>query len=99
MIDTVPATSPEGPLATFRHVVQATAQRGAGAKVTYIYTGGSWTQSRGAGGLDKWTSEQQPHTGQVKLTKWRWEVEKEVLEGESLWCHPSVPARYGWGKG
>lgn len=82
MIDTVPATSPEVPIATYKHVAQASSKRGAGAKITYIYTGGSWTQSRGPGGLDKWTSEQTPHSGQVKLTAWRWEVEKEVLAGE-----------------
>lgn len=83
MIDTVPCTSPEIPLATYKHVAKASASRGAGSKITYIYTGGSWTQSRGMGGLDKWTSEQQPHSGEIKLTAWRWEVEKVVLEGES----------------
>lgn len=88
VIDTVPSTSPEVPLATYKHVVEVTASRGAGAKVTYIYTGGSWTQSRGMGGLDNWTSEQQPHSGQVKLTAWRWEVEKVVLECESAMDDP-----------
>lgn len=92
MIDTVPATSPDVPLATYKHVVKATSKRGAGAKITYIYTGGSWTQSRGPGGLDKWTSEQTPHSGQVKLTAWRWEVEKEVLECRYPVSRRSAPA-------
>lgn len=34
---------------------------------------------KGTGGLESWTDERQPHTGQHMLTAWQWEVEKEVL--------------------
>jgi len=57
--------------------------RDPGARLTYIYTGGSWVHSRGTGGLETWTDERQPHSGQNKLTAWRWEVEKEVLSSTS----------------
>lgn len=83
VIDTIPATSPEVPLATFNHVLALNKDRPDGAKVTFIYTGGSWVHSRGSGGLESWTDERQPHTGRNKLTAWRWEVEKEVLKSMS----------------
>lgn len=66
-------------LATFHHDMSLIASRPPGAKLTYIYTGGSWVHSRGTGGLESWTDERQPHSGRNKLTSWRWEVEKEVL--------------------
>lgn len=82
VIDTVPATSPDAPLATFDAVVKLTQNRPIGSKLTYIYTGGSWVHARGAGGLDKWTDERQPYGGAVELTQWRWKVEEKVLACE-----------------
>lgn len=35
--------------------------------------------SRGDGGLESWTDERQPNSGRIALTKWRSEVEHEVL--------------------
>jgi hypothetical protein len=84
VIDTVAFTSPEGPLKLFNALVQAVDSRSPGAKPSYIYCGGSWTMSRGGGGLDKWTDERQPNAGRLQLTKWRSEVEKVVLACESL---------------
>jgi len=83
VIDTVPFTSPEGPLKLFNAFVKAVDSRPPGAKPSYIYCGGSWTMSRGGGGLDKWTDERQPNAGRLQLTKWRSEVEKVVLTCES----------------
>ena len=84
VIDTVPFTSPEGPLKLFNAFAKAVDSRPPGAKPSYIYCGGSWTMSRGGGGLDKWTDERQPNAGRLQLTKWRSEVEKVVLTCESL---------------
>jgi hypothetical protein len=86
VIDTVPFTSPEGPLKLFNAFVKAVDSRPPGAKPSYIYCGGSWTMSRGGGGLDKWTDERQPNAGRLQLTKWRSEVEKVVLTCEFF--HP-----------
>jgi len=83
VIDTVPFTSPEGPLKLFNAFAKAVDSRPPGAKPSYIYCGGSWTMSRGGGGLDKWTDERQPNAGRLQLTKWRSEVEKVVLTCES----------------
>jgi len=84
VIDTIPETSPEGPLALFNHCVSLYANRPAGAKATYIYTGGSWVHSRGEEGLESWTDERQPQSGRIKLTAWRWEVEKEILTTDKV---------------
>lgn len=83
MIDTVPSFESNEPvLQTFRHVVKLTSHRELCAKVTYIWTNGTWTQARGPGGLDKWTSEQQPLADMVKLVAGRWPIEKEILSCE-----------------
>lgn len=92
MIDTVPFTSPEGPLKLFNAFVEAVGSRPPGAKASYIYCGGSWTMSRGNGGLDKWTDERQPNAGRVELTKWRSQVEKPVLSCMSLYSFPGFAA-------
>ncbi|ORY30343.1 hypothetical protein BCR39DRAFT_466725, partial [Naematelia encephala] len=84
VIDTVPAMGFDVPLKTFKLVEELSKDRPDGAKITYIYTGGSWVHSRGTGGLDTWTSEQQPHSGQNVLTAWRWNVEKEVLASKQV---------------
>lgn len=73
-----------GSLGILRLVESISKNRPVGAKITHIYAGGSWTQSLGPGGLDKWTSESQPHSGQVELTKWRWEVEEAVLASKDV---------------
>lgn len=83
VIDTIPNTGPEKPLEIFDAIVSATNDRPMGAKLTYIYTGGSWVYSRGLGGLEKWTDERQPYGPGVELTQWRWKVEEQVLSGES----------------
>jgi hypothetical protein len=82
VIDTVPFTSSEGPLKLFNAFAKAVDSRPPGGHASYIYTGGSWTMSRGGGGLDKWTDERQPNAGRLQLTKWRSEVEKVVLACE-----------------
>jgi hypothetical protein len=84
VIDTVPFTSPDGPLKLFNAFTKAVESRPPGAHASYIYCGGSWTMSRGNGGLDKWTDERQPNAGRLELTKWRSEVEKVVLTCEAL---------------
>jgi len=48
--------------------------------------------SRGTGGLETWTSETQPHSGQVKLTQWRWAVEEKVLASTDLYASVIRPA-------
>lgn len=92
MIDTVPSFESNEPvLETFRHVVKVTSHRELCAKLTYIWTNGTWTQARGPGGLDKWTSEQQPLADMVKLVAGRAPIEKEILSCESasacVWGH------------
>ncbi|KAI9636345.1 uncharacterized protein MKK02DRAFT_37108 [Dioszegia hungarica] len=84
VIDTIPETGPEGPLATFKAVSSAVEKRQNGAKLTYIYTGGSWCHSRGLGGLDQWTDERQPYGHGVQLTQWRWKVEEQVLASTAV---------------
>jgi hypothetical protein len=91
VIDTVPFTAPQGPLKLFNAFVKAVDSRPPGAKPSYIYCGGSWTMSRGGGGLDKWTDERQPNAGRLQLTKWRSEVEKVVLT-----CEPLLPFSSKW---
>ncbi|KAK4686743.1 hypothetical protein P7C73_g3378, partial [Tremellales sp. Uapishka_1] len=96
VLDSTPAVGSEVPLKTFKHTVSKVADRPAGAALTYIYCGGSWVHSRGTGGLDSWTDERQPHSGQNKLTAWRWDVEKEVLASKDV--HGIVvrpPVMYG----
>jgi hypothetical protein len=84
VIDAIPSTTGAAPaLATFKHASAISDRRPVGAKITYIYTAGAWTQSRGPAGLAAWTSDTQPHSGRVGLTTWRWGVEKEVLSSES----------------
>ena len=85
VIDTVPYTSSQGPLKLFNVFTKAVESRPPGAKAAYIYCGGSWTMSRGGGGLDKWTDERQPNAGRLQLTKWRSEVEKVVLTCKSAY--------------
>lgn len=83
VIDTIPFESAEGPLALFDAFTHAVQHRPPGAKAAYIYCGGSWTMSRGDGGLDNWTDERQANSGRVQLTKWRSEVESKVLSSAS----------------
>ncbi|KAL7420066.1 hypothetical protein Q5752_005031 [Cryptotrichosporon argae] len=83
VIDTVPAHTPEVPLAAF-NLVAAAKRDAPGTKITYIYTGGSWVHARPGAGLDAWSSETQAHTGHVQLTAWRWEIEKEVLSSDRV---------------
>lgn len=84
VIDAIPSTTGAAPaLATFKYASAISDGRPVGAKITYIYTAGAWTQSRGPAGLAAWTSDTQPHSGRVGLTTWRWGVEKEVLSSES----------------
>lgn len=82
MIDTIPFESAAGPLRLFDAFVDVVSDRPAGAKAAYIYCGGSWTMSRGSGGLEAWTDERQANSGRVRLTKWRSEVEGKVLSSE-----------------
>ena len=84
MIDTIGAFTPEVPLETFEIVTSAVKDRPVGAKLTYIYCGGSWVHSRGLTGLESMTSETQPHSGQVALTSWRWQVESRVLSSTDV---------------
>lgn len=88
MIDTIPFESAAGPLALFDAFTAAVSDRPAGAKPTYIYCGGSWTMSRGNGGLDSWTDERQPNSGRVQLTKWRSEIEQKVLTSQLTQIFP-----------
>jgi hypothetical protein len=83
VIDTVPFTSSDGPLKLFNAFEKAVESRPFGAKAAYIYCGGSWTMSRGDGGLDTWTDERQPNAHRVVLTKFRSEVEQKVLSCRS----------------
>lgn len=82
VIDTIPFESADGPLRLFNAFTSSVKDRPAGAKAAYIYCGGSWTMSRGDGGLESWTDERQPNSGRIALTKWRSEVEHEVLGSE-----------------
>jgi len=79
VLDSLPVYSPEEPIAMFKYVLSLVGNREAGSKLTYIYTGGIWVHAHGTGGLETWTDERQPHSGQVKMTAWRWQVEKEIL--------------------
>lgn len=90
VVDTIPATGPEGPLAVFKAIEAATKDRPVGSKIAYIYTGGSWVHSRGMGDLDKWTDERQPYGSGVELTQWRWKVEEVILSGELYLSKRSV---------
>lgn len=47
--------------------------------MTYIFTGGAWSHSRGNGGLDKWSSEQLPPASELEVSAWQREVEAAVL--------------------
>lgn len=84
VIDTVPAYGPEVPRKSYEHVVSLAKSRERGAKLTYIFTGGLWSLSAGPGGLDKWTDERQPDSGQIKLTAWRKEVQDDILSSTSI---------------
>ncbi|GFZ47799.1 hypothetical protein JCM24511_05546 [Saitozyma sp. JCM 24511] len=85
IIDAIPSTTGAAPaLATFKYASAISDGRPVGAKITYIYTAGAWTQSRGPAGLAAWTSDTQPHSGRVGLTTWRWGVEKEVLSSNAV---------------
>lgn len=85
VIDTIPFESAEGPLGLFDAFIDTVRDRPPGAKAAYIYCGGSWTMSRGSGGLENWTDERQANSGRVELTKWRSKVESKVLSSESSW--------------
>jgi len=84
VIDTIAFEGPGGPLALFKAFTNEVCSRRTGAQAAYIYCAGSWTMSRGSGGLDQWTDERQPNSGRVELTKWRTKVEQEVLSCESV---------------
>jgi len=84
VIDIASANGPQAPIFRFGLVEAISRDRPAGAKLTYIYCGGSWVHSRGPGGLDSWTSETQPYSGEVELTQWRWEIEKKILESQHV---------------
>ncbi|WVW78386.1 hypothetical protein I302_100340 [Kwoniella bestiolae CBS 10118] len=53
-------------------------------KPTYIYTSGLWINTRGYGGLDKWTDERQPTSTYNDAVQWRPLIEVPVLESEKV---------------
>ncbi|WVQ69351.1 uncharacterized protein L199_007568 [Kwoniella botswanensis] len=53
-------------------------------KPTYIYTSGLWINSRGYGGLEKWTDERQPTSTYNEAVQWRPLIEVPVLESEKV---------------
>ncbi|BEI85911.1 hypothetical protein CcaverHIS002_0601980 [Cutaneotrichosporon cavernicola] len=79
IIDTIRSSESETPLAALRGVEEIASRGSAGTKVTYIFTGGAWSHSRGHGGLDKWSSEQLPPTSDLEVAAWQREVEQAVL--------------------
>lgn len=71
----------EQPLGALR-AIEAVAGRGTpGTRITYIYTGSTWSHMKGSGGLDTWSSEQNPHSNTLDGA-WRREVEEAVLGSE-----------------
>jgi hypothetical protein len=82
VIDTIRSMDAEQPLGALR-AVEAVAGRGLpGTRITYIYTGTSWSHSRGTGGLEAWSSEQSPPTAAYENDSWRRDVETAVLSSE-----------------
>jgi hypothetical protein len=79
VIDTIRSSEAETPLAALRGVEEITSRGSAGTRVTYIFTGGAWSHSRGNGGLDKWSSEQLPPSSDLEVAAWQREVEAAVL--------------------
>lgn len=85
VIDTIRSMDAEQPLGALR-AVEAIPGRGTnGTRITYIYTGTSGSHSRGLGGLDTWSTEQNPAASQEA---WRTEVETAVLNSE--WRCPNI---------
>ena len=63
----------------FKHVISNRPR--AAPKPTYIYTGGLWSWTRGAGGLETWSDERQPRSDYNPYVGWRAEVEDPILLG------------------
>lgn len=53
----------------------------AAPKPTYIYTGGLWSWTKGAGGLETWSDERQPRSDYNAYVQWRKDVEDPILLG------------------
>jgi hypothetical protein len=83
VVDLVVITGLEGTLATYRNYVASISNRPkGGVKPTFIAAEGHWTLTRGMGGVECWTDERQPPSGQMDLVKRRVDLSKEILESE-----------------
>ena len=94
MIDCLKGGTPSQAKSTFTYFRSLVAGRPkAGPKPTYIYTGGLWSITRGAGGLETWTDERQPRTDYLEAVQWRTEIEEPILLAEEIYgcvIRPSV---------
>jgi len=74
----------EQPLAALRAVESIPGRGTPGTRITYIYTGTAWSHSRGAGGLESWSSEQNPPSAALENDQWRADVEAAVLSSDKV---------------
>lgn len=86
VVDVLKGAGPDKALDTYHHFLSQIAHRPRAApKVTYIYTGGLWSNSRGSGGLESWTDERQPRSDYNEAVGWRAKIEDPLLLGGTLY--------------
>ena len=83
VVDVLKASRAANALGTLEQFREIAYQRPKAApRMTYIYTGGLWSMSRGYGGLDTWTDERQPRSDyNGTASAWRLEMEDPLLMG------------------
>ncbi|WRT64693.1 uncharacterized protein IL334_001627 [Kwoniella shivajii] len=84
VVDALSANGAKTAIDTFHNYLQYVNRPKGSPKPTYIYTSGLWINSRGYGGLDKWTDERQPTSTYNEGVQWRPLIEIPVLESEKV---------------